>query len=97
MYRIVETRDFRKSYRRLLQSGQFAPKSKARAAYRKILECLQNGKKLPAQFRDHKLSGEYAGYKECHIKGDLLLVYEVRDDVLILVLVDIGSHSELFG
>jgi len=47
--------------------------------------------------RDHALSGEWHGYRECHIKGDLLLVYQIHDDVLVLVLVDIGSHPQLFG
>jgi mRNA interferase YafQ len=97
MYRIFETSDFKKSYRALLESGQFKPRSKARTAFREIIEYLKNDTRLPAHFRDHALTGDYAGYRECHIKGDLLLVYEKKEDVLILVLIDIGSHSQLFG
>ena len=95
MYRIFESKAFKRSYRRLLRSGKIG--AKARAEFIRILHTLRSGNPLPSHNRDHALVGEQKGYRECHIKGDLLLVYEVRDDVLILVLVDIGSHSELFG
>ncbi len=95
MYRVFETQDFKKSYRKLLQSGKF--KSKARAELVRILELLREGKSLPAHNEDHALTGDWQGYRECHIKGDLLLVYQRHDDVLVLVLIDIGSHSQIFG
>ncbi|MFZ2541567.1 MAG: type II toxin-antitoxin system YafQ family toxin [Gallionella sp.] len=51
---------------------------------------------LAASYRDHGLTGEWAGCRECHIKPDLLLIYKkVGDDKLILT--RLGSHSELFG
>lgn len=49
---------------------------------------------LPAKNRDHQLSGDYSKARECHLAPDLLLIYRVVDDVLILE--RIGSHSELF-
>jgi len=58
---------------------------------------LVEGKSLPMSYADHQLSGELQQYRECHIKGNLLLEYEYRDDMLVLILVDIGSHSQLFG
>ena len=61
-----------------------------------VIDLLAQGKRLTAKYRDHELSGKYKGTKECHIEPDWLLVYEYRNDVLVLVLYRLGSHSELF-
>ncbi len=61
-----------------------------------IVERLANGEPLEAKYRDHDLSGDYQGWRECHIEPDWLLVYKLLDDVLVLLLNRIGSHSELF-
>jgi len=50
---------------------------------------------LPIGNRDHALGGEWAGYRECHIKPDLLLIYR-KPDANVLRLARLGSHSELF-
>ncbi len=60
------------------------------------IEMLANGKALPTKYRDHDLSGDYKGCRECHIEPDWLLVYEIIEDVLVLMLYRIGSHSDLF-
>lgn len=60
----------------------------------RILMLLIERKKLPAKYKDHLLSGDYAGYRECHVKPDVLLVY--KTSVQVLYLSRIGSHSELF-
>ena len=57
---------------------------------------LADGGVLDASFRDHALSGKYADARECHIEPDWLLVYELLNDVLVLMLYRIASHSELF-
>ena len=62
----------------------------------RIIEQLANGEPLEAKYRDHGLSGDYQGWRECHIEPDWLLVYKLLDDVLVLLLNRIGSHSELF-
>ena len=62
----------------------------------KIIEQLANGEPLEAKYRDHDLTGEYLGCRECHIEPDWLLNYEIFDDVLVLLLNRVGSHSELF-
>jgi mRNA interferase YafQ len=49
---------------------------------------------LPARYRDHGLTGKWAGYRDCHLKPDLVLIYRYLPDVLQLV--RLGSHSELF-
>ena len=61
-----------------------------------VIEKLAEGKKLEEKFRDHSLTGNYKGCRECHIEPDWLLIYEIVDDVLVLVLSRTGSHSELF-
>ena len=52
---------------------------------------------MDRKHRDHALKGDFKGYRECHIKPDVLLIYKIEKDVLILVLADIGSHTNLFG
>ena len=51
---------------------------------------------LEAKYRDHDLTGNYKGTRECHIEPDRLLIYEIRGEVLLLMLYRLGSHSELF-
>lgn len=59
-----------------------------------IVILLRKKKKLPEKNRDHTLSGEYFGFRECHIKPDVLLIYNSDEEFLYLA--RIGSHSELF-
>ena len=61
-----------------------------------IVALLLSDRVLPANHRDHALRGDWAGYRECHIKPDLLLIYR-KPDASTLRLVRLGSHSELFG
>ena len=61
-----------------------------------VLVALATDQLLDAKCRDHDLSGDWAGYRECHIKPDLLLIYR-KSDADTLRLARLGSHSELFG
>jgi mRNA interferase YafQ len=61
-----------------------------------VAKLLAMDQPLPENNRDHPLSGDWAGYRECHLKPDLLLVYRKFGDDL-LKLARLGSHSELFG
>ena len=62
-----------------------------------IIRMLSRGETLPEKNKDHELSGNWAGFRECHIQPDWLLVYRIEDDVLVLTLVRTGTHSDLFG
>lgn len=62
-----------------------------------IIRTLSQGKTLPEKNKDHALSGNWAGHRECHIQPDWLLVYHIDDDVLVLTLTRTGTHSDLFG
>lgn len=59
-----------------------------------VLDMLMKDEALPEKFRDHPLRGEWNGCRDCHIKPDLLLIYQKTDEELILV--RLGSHSDLF-
>lgn len=61
-----------------------------------VIEKLANGETLDIKYRDHELTGKYKGTHECHIEPDWLLVYEIKDEILVLILYRINSHSELF-
>ncbi|GHQ46888.1 hypothetical protein JP0068_14500 [Helicobacter pylori] len=60
----------------------------------KVVENLAKEQPLDPKYKDHPLKGTLKDFRECHIKADILLVYLVRGDELILV--RLGSHSELF-
>ncbi len=62
-----------------------------------ILEKLSNGEPLEEKHQDHPLIGNYASFRECHIQPDWLLIYQIRQEELILVAQRTGTHSDLFG
>ncbi|MGL2805262.1 type II toxin-antitoxin system YafQ family toxin [Helicobacter pylori] len=61
---------------------------------KEVILTLRKKEPLPPPFKDHALKGKWKPFRECHIKPDILLVYLVKDDELILL--RLGSHSELF-
>ena len=61
-----------------------------------VINTLAEGGTLETKYRDHELSGNYKGTRECHIEPDWLLVYEIKNEVLVLMLYRVGTHSELF-
>ena len=61
-----------------------------------VISLLVVDKELPKARRDHDLVGDWVGYRECHLKPDLLLIYKLPEPK-ILRLARLGSHSELFG
>lgn len=89
------TKKYTKSIARLQLSGRI--NDKVFINIENLIDLLSSGEKLDPRYRDHALWGEYVGHRECHIQGDLLLVYKIEKDLLILILADIGSHSHLFG
>lgn len=58
-----------------------------------VLDCLRNAKPLPSQRLDHSLQGKWKGFRDCHIKNDLVLIYRIRENTVELV--RLGSHAEL--
>ncbi|MDP3043071.1 MAG: type II toxin-antitoxin system YafQ family toxin [bacterium] len=64
---------------------------------RAVLDILMSCRSLPPEYRQHKLSGEFSECLECHLRPDLLLVYKINKNELLLFLLRIGSHSRIFG
>ena len=89
-YEVRFTTQFKKDLKLAKKQGKDTEKLFA------VIEKLANGEPLEEKYRDHDLSGNYKGCRECHIEPDWLLVYEVIDDVLVLMLYRVGSHSDLF-
>lgn len=61
-----------------------------------IIRILASGEQLPKKNRDHALSGNRIGHRECHIQSDWLLIYRIENDLLVLILSRTGTHSDLF-
>ena len=61
-----------------------------------IVDKLSDGEILEPKYNDHKLSGKYEGMRECHIEPDFLLIYKISEKEIILYLVRVGTHSDLF-
>lgn len=82
---------FKKEFRKVLQrKGHTVEKFTA------VLQYLVNELPLPPEYNDHKLSGQYSDFRECHIMPDWLLIYRVEREILTLVLSRTGSHSDIF-
>lgn len=89
MYQFQPSSRFKKQFKKLTHYDQ--------EQTRAIIEKLLNNETLERKHKDHALKGEYQGYRECHIKADLMLIYQKHENVLILIGIAVGSHSELFG
>ena len=86
--KLFRTKIFKKDYQKLkLTDTQYEK-------YIKFLSILLDGKALPLEARNHNLIGDYSGFKEIHIGGDILVIYCIEDDILRLT--RIGTHSHLF-
>ena len=90
MYTLKFTSAYKKSYKLMIKRGLDT------SLLDEVVNQLQRGITLDEKYRDHELSGNYKGFRECHVKPDWLLIYLVENDILTLTLVDTGSHSDLF-
>ena len=85
------TTQFRKDYKLAMKRGLRI------ALLEEVVERLAMGEPLPEKNRDHALTGDWVGHRECHIQPDWLLIYRMEDDVLVLTLARTGTHSDLFS
>lgn len=90
MRKLKTTSSFRTDLKKLTKSEADETKS--------VVVKLQKDETLDAKYRDHDLHGNYNGYRECHIRPDLLLVYQKGNEgeLLILTLYRISSHTNIF-
>jgi mRNA interferase YafQ len=87
---VVWTTQFKKDYKIALKRGLDI------TLLDDCIRLLAAGQQLPARLRDHSLTGQWKGYRECHIQPDWLLVYRIVVNDLVLVLTRTGTHSDLF-
>jgi len=93
MRKIEPSTAFRKDYKREMKGPHRATLERDLP---EILRALAADQALPPRLRDHPLSGNWSGYRDLHVKPDLLLIYAKPDETT-LSLVRLGSHSALFG
>ena len=90
MFEVVLSNRFRKDLKLAAKRGLRLDELNA------IVKQLAAGQTLPERNRDHALTGDYIGFRECHIRPDWLLVYRVDGDALELFLFRTGTHTDLF-
>lgn len=90
MYEIEYTSRFKRSFKKCVKRGLDVE------LFRRAVELLVQHGTLPKEYRPHKLSGRYAGYWECHLQPDWLLVWTQDDNRLVLCFIDTGTHADLF-
>ncbi len=91
MYKIVYTNRMKKDAKLMQKRGKDMNK------LIEVLALLAEGNPLPAQYKDHQLSGNLSDFRECHIEPDWLLMYQIYDDILIISATATGSHADLLG
>lgn len=91
MLQLATTTQFRKDYKRIRKRGYDTDLLK------QVLDRLISEESLDLRYRDHSLSGNYSGFRECHIQPDWLLIYRIDNDQLILTASRTGTHSDLFA
>ena len=89
MYTLKITSQFKKDLKRIQNNPSKIKHLK------EVLELLEQDGKLPEKYKPHRLIGDYAGFMECHVENDLLLVW-LDPEEMVIKLVRLGTHSELF-
>jgi len=90
MLKIVYTNKMKKDVKLIKKRGKNISKLTA------MLSLLAKGEPMPPHYRDHQLHGDLSDFRECHIEGDWLLIYQIFEDKLILSASGTGTHSDLF-
>ena len=90
MYRIEVSNKFKQSLKKLRKGGiNLKP-------INDVINILSKGEILPAKYKNHPLRGKLKGYYDCHVLPDLVLIYKIETERLVLILLDIDTHSNLF-
>ena len=89
-YEILSTGKFKKDLKVIMKRGYNIQLLQG------VVSLLTAGVPLPEKNKDHVLTGNWTGHRECHITPDWLLIYKIDNDVLVLILTRIGTHNDLF-
>lgn len=90
-YVVKPTRQFKKDFKLAMKRGLKIE------LLEEVIAVLAMGDALPEKNKDHALTGNWVGHRECHVLPDWLLIYRIEDEVLVLTLARTGTHSDLFG
>ena len=90
-YEIIRTRRFKTAFKRVRKLNGFKEE-----IFKEVIESLSEGKKLKKERKDHQLTGNLKAFRECHLAPDILLIYQKDGKILVLTLVSVGNHSQLF-
>jgi len=90
LYTIIATTRFKSDLKRIGRQRKSIDKLEA------VVNLIAAREPLPQKNRDHPLIGNYAGFRECHIEPDWLLIYRTDETRKTVILVRTGSHAELF-
>lgn len=87
--KIAVTAKFRRQLKRIRKRGWNIEE------LREVIGILQQRQTLPTKYRDHALTGNRLGQRDLHIRPDWVLIYAVDEDILVLELIETGTHSDL--
>lgn len=90
MLRTQTTKQFEKDFKRMIKRGKDMEKIKT------VMRRLANEEILDIRHRDHKLTGDFEGFRECHIEPDWLLVYRINKRDISIIFLRTGSHADIF-
>ena len=91
-YEVVRTKRFKTAYKRVSKLSGFKE-----TVFAQVVSTLASGQKLDKKYKDHTLTGNLKALRECHLAPDILLIYTVDEGILVLTLVSVGTHSQLFN
>ena len=95
MLQIKPHKNFKKDFQRDRLGGNYS--NDDFATLELVIDSLATTQKLDEKFKDHQLKGTWQHFRECHIKPDWLLVYQVDISEQLLYLVRLGSHNQIFN
>lgn len=90
MMKINRTSRFKKEYKQMMKRGYDSK------LFEFVVSEIADRRPLAPKYNDHALSGNFAGFRECHIQPDWLLIYIIENDILTLTLTRTGTHADLF-
>lgn len=87
-YAVTFSKKFKKDFKKASKDNKIILKD--------VVDKLANDEILESKYKDHALKGNYVGFRECHIKPDLLLIYRKNKNILELYLASLGNHNSVF-
>lgn len=91
MYEVVLSRRYKTALKRFSKHANFDEQ-----VLEDIVETLARGERLEPKYQDHQLTGKFQDYRECHVKNNILLMYQKHENILVLLLINLGTHDDLF-